>query len=286
MGWTTGDANSLEGSLSALASGGWYGFTTGSIQVPGKVELVRPGADLTQLAARARAYPGRAWIVGNEPNVSGQDNLQPAAYSDFLAAVATAIKTADPTALLVGPNVLNWDKTCDGCGGYPSGHSWSNAFLSDYRARYGSLPLDVWGMHTYNLDWVRPPLINAVADQAQLAAARTWLNATGLNLPIWLTEFGVIWGYEGYTWVQQDGRWLIAPTGRFRDDLMNSYMDSMFTWLTGPGVAARVERWFLYGTSPAAEPYATTMAGISLIEPGRLVLTSFGERFRAWATRE
>src|SRR5207249_4670288 len=164
-----------------LGAGTWYSYDGGPSGVAGQVRLVQPGADLTAAANQAKASPGTPWMTSNEPNVPGQDNITPQLYSDFLKQASTAIKGADPTAVLVGPNVLNWDVTCTGCAGYPSGHSWSDQFLADYRSRYGALPLNVWGMHAYSLDYEHLPLTDAGTDQAQLVGARTWLDANGLS---------------------------------------------------------------------------------------------------------
>ena len=278
------DKDYVASALSALGAGSWYSFSGNSPNLPGRVELVRPGADLAALATRAKSTPGTAWMIGNEPNVPGQDDLKPAAYSNFLSQVARAIKGADPSATLVGPNVLNWEKTCTDCPGYTLARDWSAAFLADYRERFGPLPLDVWGMHTYSLDWDHLPLADAATDQAQMVAARAWLDGDGLRLPMWLTEFGVIWGFDGIDWQKQGDRWTARPSGSFRSDLVGSYLDSMLGWLTDKGATARVERWFLYATASAPEPYASAAAGISLLDPGRLVLTPFGQRYRAWAT--
>ncbi len=284
-GRNTEDPRFVEATMEALGAGSWYSFEANRPQVTGRVELVRPGVDLKELAARARTKPGSAWLIGNEPNVPGQDNLQPEAYADFLAQVSGAIRGADRTALLVGPNVLNWEKTCTGCPGFAQGRSWSEAFLAAYKERHGALPLDVWGIHTYSLDWDKLPLADAASDQAQLVAARAWLDARSSPLPLWLTEFGVIWGFEGIEWVQQGERRTARPVGPFRSDLVGGYLDRMLAWLAEPGGPARVERWFLYATAPPPEPYTTELAGIALMQPGRVVLTPFGERYRAWSDR-
>jgi hypothetical protein len=279
----TGSEASVPATLQALGATGWFRFDSTGPRAE-QATLVRPGADPADLARRAAAAPGGVWLIGNEPNVPGQDDVSPQAFADFLAQVASAVRQADPAAVLVGPNVLNWDKTCTGCPGYGQGLAWSEAFLASYVEQYGPLPLDVWGMHAYSLDWDRLPLVDAAADQSQLAAARAWLDAKGLNLPIWLTEFGVIWGFEGVEWIQRpDGRYVAEPRGEFRTDLMAEYLDQMFGWLTGPGAAARVERWYLYATAPPPEPWSDTLGGIALLDPGSLALTGFGERYRAWA---
>ena len=277
------DPNYVAASVAALGAGSWYSFSGNAPAVTGRVELVRPGADMTDLANRAKANPGEYWLIGNEPNAPEQDGLDPAAYADFLFATSQAIKGADPTAKLVGPNVLNWQDTCVGCEGITQGKSWSQDFLSSYTQRYGALPLSAWGVHTYSLDWNHLPLINAAQDQAQLNSARSWLDANGLSLPMWLSEFGVIWGYDGMQWSTENGKDVIRPAGSYREDLISNYMDTMFSWLKGPGAADRIERWFVYATAPPPEPYATRPAGISLLQPETLIPTPLGEHYQTQA---
>lgn len=276
----------VAAALADLGAGAWYSFDDRPGPSDGRALLVRPADDLAQVAALARQLPGSAWLIGNEPNVPGQDDLDPVAYADFLAAAAAVIRQADPLAGLVGPNVLNWDATCVGCPGYTSGRSWSQAFVQAYVERHGPLPLDAWGMHAYSLDWSRLPLADAPTDQAQVRAARAWLDAAGLDLPLWLTEFGVVWGYDDIAWVRRaDGSFLAHPRGTYRADVLATYLDEMLGWLVEQGPALRVQRWFLYATRPPSEPYASRPAGLALLEPDSSLLTPAGERFRAWALR-
>jgi hypothetical protein len=285
VGGTDSDVDGrLTGLLDELGAATWYSYQPSIGQARGQVGLVRPGADLAHLAQLARAAPGSAWLIGNEPNVPGQDDLPPERYATFLWEVAETIKAADETALLVGPNVLNWDVTCRLCPGFTSGRAWSETMEQIYTALYGPLPFDVWGMHTYSLNWAQLPLTDADADQQQIIGARSWLNGRGLRLPIWLTEFGVIWGYDGIEWVPAPSGALVAePRGTFRADRIQVYLDRMLGWLKETGPRLGVERWFLYGTSPDPEPYAATIASLSLVDPDNGTLTTFGERYRGWA---
>jgi hypothetical protein len=280
MGKNSEDPGFVASALATMGAGSWYSFVP-SGEVAGKMELVRPGADMADVAERARDHPGRTWIIGNEPNVPGQDDLSPEAYSDLLAKAVGAIRGVDPTALLVGPNVLNWERTCTGCQGMTSGKEWSAAFVADYTRRYGKLPLDVWGAHVYTIDWDHLPMLDAAGDQAQLMATRKWLDGCGLRTPIWLTEFGVIWGYDGMEWQDTGTNWIMKATGRFREDLIGQYLDTIFGWLGRSGI---VERWVLYATSPSKEPYASDPAGISLLKPGTVTPTALGEKYRSWAS--
>jgi hypothetical protein len=276
----------IGGALRALGAGAWYCYARCADFVPGQVEMVRPGADFAEVAARASSRRGRAWLLGNEPNVPGQDDLDPSAYADFVAQVAATIRGADPTAVLVGPNVLNWETTCTACPGFASGRLWSEAFVRAYVARYGPLPLNAWGVHTYNLDWLHLPLVNVEQDLAELAAVKAWLDSEGLPHPIWLTEFGVMWGFDGIEWIPQpDGGYVAEPRGAFGSDVTADYLHRMLVWLTETGASAGIERWFLYATTPPAEPYASVPTGLALLDPESLAPTELGAIFRAWAVR-
>jgi hypothetical protein len=270
--------------LDQLGAGPWYTFDASVGRARGQVGLLRPGADHQRVTALVRSAPGGAWLIGNEPNVPGQDDQDPGEYADFLASVVETVRGADPTAQLIGPNVLNWDATCTLCPGYASGRTWSEAFLSIYLARYGELPFDAWGMHTYSLDWQRLPLADANADRQQILGARAWLTAQGLDLPIWLTEFGAIWGYEGLEWVDRpETAGQIEPRGTYRLDLLEAYLDQMLGWLKQEGPGLGVQRWFVYALTPVAEPYASAPTGIALVDPADSALTPLGERYRRWS---
>ena len=278
----TDDPNYVAAALNTLHAGSWYSFSGAA--GPHPIELVRPGANLGALPALVQAHPGSAWLIGNEPNVPGQDDIAAPAYADFLHQVTGIIKGADPSAQLVGPNVLNWDSTCTGCAGLrASGHAWADDFVTSYQQRYGKLPLDAWGIHTYTLDWQHLPMINAATNQADLRAARAWLDGRLPGTPLWLTEFGIIWAFEGQQTTTSGGKTVVTPQGAYRSDLVAAYLDQMFGWLGAPG--SGVQRWILYATSPPAEPFASRSGGIGLLDPGSLNLTPFGQQYRSWADR-
>src|SRR5262249_25568513 len=178
----------LSAVMQLLGAGSWQNWKTtdDGWNVPGFVGSVRTANDVAGATASARANPRRTWMLGTEPHLTFSS---PSAHSDFLhppADAALALKAAAPTAVLVGPNTLKWDRV------------WTPQFVADYRSRYGALPLEIWGVHLYELDTHKIPMINASGDTADLLNTRAFLDANGLSaLPIWITEWGLIWAYDG-----------------------------------------------------------------------------------------
>lgn len=142
----------------------WYlDYTMDTRSVPAgavkalKLQTSAPPA-VSEVQTAARSYPSAYWIIGNEPNAPSQDAIEPEAYARVFQRYAAAIKEADPGARIAGPEILNFDYTCSGCPGFPSGRQWLEAFLAAYQRLYGQdPPVDVWTIHTYDLDWERLP---------------------------------------------------------------------------------------------------------------------------------
>jgi hypothetical protein len=268
--------------LRMLGLRSWYSFSPGTTaSVPGaqQIELARPPVDPDSLAERAQAHPGASWILGNEPNVPAQDDMAPSVFAAWYHDATFAIRGADPTARLVGPNGLNWDFTCTACAGYTSTHEWSDAFLDAYTAAYGEAPLvDVWGMHVYDVDWTSPPLVNSAIGAEQIENARGWLDShpSLQGKPIWVTEFGVIFGFDSYRVGQVNGQTVVVPTGTRDQAAMDGYVREMVGWLTSRGTDLGVQKWFFFSALPIQEPYQTQPAGIALLRGSSesLALTS------------
>jgi hypothetical protein len=258
--------------LRMLGLRSWYSFSPGTeSSVPGaqQIELARPPADPGNLAERAKRHPGAYWILGNEPNVPAQDDIDPSTFATWYHDATFAIRDSDPTARFVGPNGLNWDFTCTACAGYTSTHDWSDGFVDAYSAAYGEVPLvDVWGMHVYDVDWTSPPLVNTGIGAEQIENARGWLDShPGLaGKPIWVTEFGVIFSFDSYRIGQVNGRSVITPTGERRQAAMDGYVREMVGWLTSRGTELGVQKWFFFSALPIREPYQTQPAGIALLQ--------------------
>lgn len=254
-----------------------------------KMAVVRPSNEpsAAELRAQAARHPGAAWAIGNEPNTGLQDNLSPRAYAVFFDRVVSAIRAGDPSARIVAPNTLNFDFRCRGCAGDDlTGREWIDGFRAAYRELRGTEPpIDIWGVHAYEIDWIDPPMTDASVMQKQLEGLRAYLNTIPAHRgrPIWLTEFAIIWGFDDWRIEKAaDGENLVAPAGRFRSDLIEAFLGDALDWLETRGRQLGVERWFVFADHGIPDPIFTTFAGISLVEApdARSDLTRLGRIFR------
>lgn len=257
----------------------------------------RNGTPLAQVRRQARAYPGRYWLVFNEPDLAEQDKVSDAYlaargeerfayYARRYHEYRTTLREADPTAKLVGPNLFNLDERFD---------AWIDAFRAAHRARYGTEPsFDVWGFHLYLLDWQRSPMLDR--DYALRTIER--FRAYVANLPepparIWATELGALWAWDRPPTCLRpdclcavesaDGRcaaqFAVPVDARYAAEEIADYT----AWLV-PELAARgVERWFFFSGQPAVDPPFVPPPdlanGPSLFD-GTGKITPIGERYR------
>ncbi len=230
----------------------WFdGGVPPSLQfAPTHIQVIDPG-NLTELATLAHLYPGRVWSLHIEPNgiSANSPDANPATYAQLLHSVATILKAADPTARLIGPDVLNWTEGCELCGPMITGQTWTEQMRADYLAAYGTEPpFDIWSIHTYPLDWAHLPTVDYHLEEQQLVQFRTWLNSIPdlAGTPIWDTELGVHWGYTAFRFEEQNGHKVIVPAGQLRSDLVESYLQHFLTWLTTNGDQYNIRRWFVF----------------------------------------
>lgn len=288
----THDAGSVRNVLARTGARSYLDYTTSLDDAPPgteKMAVVRPSNEpsAAELRAQAARHPGAAWAIGNEPNTGLQDNLVPKAYAAFFDRVVTAIREGDPSARIVAPNTLNFDFRCRGCAGNDlTGREWIDGFRAAYRELRGAEPpIDIWGIHAYDIDWIDPPMTDVSVLQAQLEGLRAYLDAIPEHRgrPIWLTEFAIIWGYDDWRISEgPGGELLVAPAGRFRTDLIEAFLAETLDWLELRGPQLGVERWFVFADHGIPDPIFTTFAGISLLEApdARSDLTRLGRIFR------
>ncbi len=288
----THDSGSVRNVLDRTGARSYLDYTSSLEDTPPgteKMAVVRPSNEpsAADLRAQAARHPGAAWAIGNEPNTGLQDNLTPKAYAAFFDRVVTAIRAGDRSARIVAPNTLNFDFRCRGCAGDDlTGREWIDGFRAAYRDLRGTEPpIDIWGIHAYEIDWIDPPMTDASVMEAQLEGLRAYLDAIQAhrNRPIWLTEFAIIWGFDDWRVNEtEDGEILVAPAGRFRADLVEQFLAHALDWLETRGQQLGVERWFVFADHGIPDPIFTTFAGISLLESpdARSDLTRLGRIFR------
>jgi hypothetical protein len=271
-----------------------------------KVAMLRAGErdapDLARVRAEARARPGRYWLVFNEPDLLEQDGVSDA----FLAArgeerfayyarryheYRTALRAADPTAKLVGPNLFNLDERFD---------VWLDAFRAAYRGRYGEEPtFDVWGFHIYALDWQRHPMLDRAYALRTIERFRAYVAALpGRPGRIWLTEFGTLWAWDQPPeCVRPDCACAAAdPEDRCREHFAvpsgaryaATEVADYVAWLVDELAARGVERWFFFAGKPYVDPPFVAPAGFangaSLFDAQNR-RTAVGDRYRALIQR-
>jgi hypothetical protein len=166
-------------------------------------------------------------------------------------------------------------------------------FVAAWSSKTASaLPFDAWGIHAYSITWDTLPMVDAATAEREIAAFSEFVATlpTERSKPIWLTEFGVIWGYPGADSQSTGcaaGSDCLKPTGAFAVDSISTYLNQLLGWLSASSERYRLRKWFLYTTHGTAEPYATEYAGISLLNaPGQEgTLTPFGILYRSSANR-
>lgn len=87
-------------------------------------------------------YNIKYWYVGNEPNLFDDYTVED--HAEQWRAIAEALKAADPTITLIGPDVSQWNGTPQVDPQDPNGNDWLRAFLRDN----GDL-VDVVSVHRY-----------------------------------------------------------------------------------------------------------------------------------------
>jgi len=171
--------------LDALGPVWYYQYSFEGPNVPGhaRVMLVRPHTAEDRLAAAMRARSDAIWLVGNEPNDPFQDALSPCAYARFFRWVERIAARSDWGARLVPAGIANADPT------------YAQAFLDCYHALYEREPrVAAWNVHNYILD-AGTSQYDVGLFQERIIAFRGWMCDAGqADLPLLLTEYGVLYG--------------------------------------------------------------------------------------------
>jgi hypothetical protein len=133
----------------------------------------------------ARRYPAAVGIeVWNEPNYNrfwGGQQPSPTAYTDLLATAYGAIKSVDPSIAVVSAGMLPF-------GGNSSTAVSSSSFLSQMFQAGAGRYMDAIGAHLYP---ARTGAGNHRLFSPWLNEVRALALASGVQLPIWVTEVGI-----------------------------------------------------------------------------------------------
>ena len=287
-----------------LGAGSWWEYSAADAGPPSRVQWLGTGRNTLpashddRLRAIARARPGSYWLVGNEPNLPGLElhesndvvltaELYAAAYKRY----RDVILGADPSAKFVVGNALNFEvSNCGGCESFPSGRRFLEELRAAWRRAYsGELPVDAWGIHAYRIDWANVPMVDTAEPIAELERFRAWIDAIPEHAgkDIWLTEFGVIWGYERWCYVGDPLR--VSNCGSdYAHDRVDAYIRTMLGWLRSNAARVGVRRWYVFASYTPGDPYMAVPGVIRLLDgPGvGASLTRQGLVFKELATQD
>jgi hypothetical protein len=135
------------------------------------------------------AHPGKIWIIGNEPDMAGQDELTAAQYARMFHTYYQFISARDATArfataglgALAYTNWLNDDI------------AWWDQALAEYRSQFGTdMPIDIWNCHCYAIAGDLDPN-RVITDYFQPFRDYTKTVQGGIysDTEFWVTEFGL-----------------------------------------------------------------------------------------------
>ena len=245
-----------------------------------------------QIQEAAAAAPGSVWYVLGEPNAHGLT------VEDVIVGLHDTyaiIKQTDPTALITSPSILNFSFSCTNCAGYPTGGSWIHQFRREYVEIYSEdPPIDIWAIDVFPIVW---PGNGVSVDDAfptvrddividQIEEYRDWLDLfpASRDKPIWITEFGLHWGYNDWEPNAPDCT-TPAPKGPYQTEAVKDYLRTVYSWLEDNSDSMNIQRWFTFTTyRDLSECQSDSANGLSLFDsPGpNGNLTEMGLFFRDW----
>jgi hypothetical protein len=237
------------------------------------------------IAAIAQANPGSLWLVGNEPDVKWQDNVEPAAYARLYHEAYTAIKTADSTAQVAIGGVSQPT---------PLRLRYLDAILGSYRAQFGvEMPVDVWNVHNFVLQELRgswgvdiPPGISD--DQGMLYEVNDSDNLEIFRQQIvdfrrWMAQCG----YQDYPLIVSEYGVLMPEDFGFSPERVAAFMTGTFDFFStaaDPGLGypadgyRLVQLWCWYSLDAPPDYYPTS----NLFDPQTGAMTAVGQAWVAY----
>ncbi len=240
------------------------------------------------------ANPGTIWVLGNEPDHQGQDNMTPAAYAVFYHDVYTFLKARDATSRVAVASIVQ---------ATPIRLRYLDMVLAAYEERYGQqLPTDIWTLHGFNLPercgWGAgiPPGLEAFAAEgvpclnpysehgnietfkARLRAFRQWMSDHGYrDHPLILSEYGI----------------LLTPFHGFSYPIVRDYMAASFDFMLNttdsaigyPADSNRLVQQFAWFSLNYYAYSPTTGQGLNgnLFDHGSRTLLNLGKDYATYA---
>ncbi len=252
---------------------------------PNRVRLLRyPWRSVTQAQVAAMQTKGLTWLLGNEANSRFQDgglttDADAVPFVQWYEQQVRAIRTADPTARILGPSVIGWTAYC--CApDIVTGQQAYQRFLTVYQQQYGSLPF----MHDLNFHFYPQSSYDLPSTEPQLAsetqAAAVFAHTHGWGISVtewshWAEQFDPTCTLAGQSEADryhytlsalQTFASLGASTALYFGNVHQACdQNGHAAWLfNGDGsltVEGRAHRDFVYGTpTPLATPTATRTA--------------------------
>jgi hypothetical protein len=242
--------------------------------------------DAASVAAIARAHPGSLWLVGNEPDVRWQDNVDAATYARLYHEAVVTIKGADPTALMAIGGVAQPT---------PLRMRYLDAVLASYRGQFGvEMPIDVWNVHNFMLREERnswgvdiPPgmpdnygALYEIEDSTNLEAFRRQI----VDFRVWMAQRG----YQNYPLIVSEYGIPMPEDYGFPPDVVATFMRGTFDYFLGAADGAigypadgyrLVQRWCWYSLADNAYPTGR------LFDPETAAMTAVGAAWRDYVNR-
>jgi hypothetical protein len=241
---------------------------------------LRPETEM--IATIAQANPGSLWLIGNEPDVKWQDNVEPSVYASLYQEAYTAIKGADPSARVAIGGITQPT---------PIRLRYLEQVLDAYEQQFGmEAPMDAWHVHNFILREERgswgvdiPPglpdergVLYGIQDSGnletfrrQIVGFRRWMAERGYqNRALVVSEYGILMPEE-YSFPPERVTHFLTGTFDF-------FTDAVDPALGYPEDGDRlVQRWCWYSLDSPDTYYPTGR----LIDPATGEMTAVG---RGW----
>jgi hypothetical protein len=236
--------------------------------------------DAETVTTIARANSGSLWLVGNEPDVKWQDNVEPPTYARLYHEAYTAIKAADPTAQVAIGGVSQPT---------PLRLRYLDAVLTAYKEQFGEhMPVDVWNVHNFVLreesdSWgvdIPPGLsdeqgmLYEIDDNDDMAIFRQQI----IDFRRWMVERG----YQDYPLIVSEYGILMPEDYGFSPERVTAFLRGTFDFFltaTDPMLGYSeddyrlVQRWCWYSLSDVDQHYPTGR----LFDPSTGQMTAVGQ---------